>query len=66
MRNSAIKTFHFRPSLPEVLRHLTYCSVCLSRLTGALEGTVGLDAIRLVQGIQLCLASSLGRLDRTR
>ena len=55
MQNSADKPFHFRPSREEVLRHLNECQVCVSRLTGALEGIVGLDALRLVQHMAGCL-----------
>lgn len=59
MRNSARKTFHFRPNSAEVLGHLIHCGVCLSRLTGALEGTVGLDALALIQHIARCAEADI-------
>lgn len=63
MQNSAVKTFHFRPSSQQVLGHLLRCEVCLSRVTGALEGIVGLDALALIGHVRGCLASSLGQSD---
>ena len=55
MQNSARKTFHFEPKPKEVLRHLSDCPTCLSRVTGSLWGIVGLDALRLLQGVQQCM-----------
>lgn len=55
MRNSASKTFHFRPKPEDVLNHLCRCPVCLSSVTVALDDTVDLDALALVAHVQRCL-----------